>query len=328
LKKGYLSIGFSDFAEDEDFIAKTKSWADFENAMRNTWAAGSRRRFFLWNFIAEMKTGEWVIVPQGNTFSIYEIESNALLTNDPGLEALVKDPDFKAQNREKIQWDKEKFFILEGKGKRVDIGFVRKVKLIEENIPRDGFSESALRSRMKFRGTNANISDLSESIQNARAFFKDNKPINIKATLYEKSARVWLEAIRTQLHHGQFEKLVAGYFRRIGATRITGKEHGKPGDADVIASFEPLRTTINVQVKHHIGTTDTHAVEQIKSFSKAKGIMADGYVNQYWAITSADEFSDEAEKLALDETEGEDVLLITGQEFAEMLMDAGIQNIE
>jgi hypothetical protein len=51
--------------------------------------------------------------------------------------------------------------------------------------------------------------------------------------------------------------------------------------------------------------------------------LNDGYLRQYWVISSSDTFSEECIKLSIEKG----VLLIDGRQFVRMLMEAGIQNI-
>jgi len=59
--------------------------------------------------------------------------------------------------------------------------FYRKVKSVLLNIPREGYADQGLYSRMKIRQTNADITDSAESVENARKAFEQKKPINISA---------------------------------------------------------------------------------------------------------------------------------------------------
>jgi predicted Mrr-cat superfamily restriction endonuclease len=74
LEQGYLSIGFSDFA-DPEFLEKTfrKDWASFEEWFADEWGQNPPGRYSLWRFIAEMRKGDRVAVPSPSTFSVYEI---------------------------------------------------------------------------------------------------------------------------------------------------------------------------------------------------------------------------------------------------------------
>jgi hypothetical protein len=87
--------------------------------------------------------------------------------------------------------------------------------------------------------------------------------------------------------------------------------------------FDQLYTIINVQAKLHEVETDEWAVKQINDFALSKENADDGYLRQYWVISSADSYSENAICLAKEKN----VLLINGKEFVRMLILAGIQRI-
>ena len=317
MEKGYLSIGFSDFCCN-DFLEQLandvdKSWNYFEDRILNEWGNKPRSRYNLWRFIKEMKKGDWVIVPEwGGTFSIYELaEDDVILASDDTIDLPEKD-----WNGNKVERDNDKMIRTSNQkeGEYYDIGFLRKCKPIEINIPRQEFADMALNSRMKIRNTNADISDLKESIETALDSFRNKKPINLKEILVDKTVSIWNE------------KLVKWYFAQIGASEvyIPPKYYGgKQGDVDVIATFEKIKTIIYVQVKQYDGETSDWAVQQIVDFSNSKEFGSDNYFSQLWVISSADCFSEECKNMAA----ANHVRLINGEEFARMLLDEGIDSL-
>lgn len=326
LENGYLSIGFSDFCY-KDFLEKvciSKDWNYMEEEIKKCWGELPRIRYNLWRFISEMKKGDWVVVPSWGSFSIYEVkEDEAILANDCSVVLPAQD-----WNGRRIIRDSETNLIrISDEKDYLDLGFLRKVSLVEKDIPREGFADSALTSRMKIRGTNADISDLEVSIMNSLDSFRMNKPINLKAQILEKSLETWESVILDSLNPSKFEKLVRWYFDRVGATEtyIPPKNYeGKQGDVDVIAVFEKIKTIINVQVKFYRGETSTWAIEQIKDFSEAKESSYEGYIRQYWVITSSDSFSQESTNLAKENN----IILIDGKQFILMLLDVGLESLE
>ncbi len=106
-----------------------------------------------------------------------------------------------------------------------------------------------------------------------------------------------LELITEKLDPARLEKLIEWYFKRIGASSVdppAKNESGKEGDADIVATFEPIKTIIYVQAKHHVGTTDAWAVEQIASYVENKELgREDGYTRIPWVISTALNFSTE-----------------------------------
>jgi hypothetical protein len=326
LEKGYLSIGFSEFS-NQKFLEKVSNedWDYFEEQFNTAWEDRSRRiRHSLWRFIAGMKKNDLVLVPHPwQTFSVYKItEAHALIPASIQPEA-----DWEDWNEVKILKNREKRLILEGEEDSLDIGFLRKVKPVEESIPRYEYADAALTARMKIRQTNADISDLRESVDAALESFKQQKPVDFKNILLENSVEPWLEIVKSKLTPAKFETLVKLYFERIGATSIEmhpgENSPDKSGDVDIAAEFESLRTIINVQVKFHQGETSEWPVHQLKDYAASIETIRDGYFRLYWVISTSDSFSKECERLAA----RNNILLIDGRAFVRMVIDAGMQNI-
>ena len=330
MEKGYLSIGFSDFCcndflEQLDNDIDNDAWNYFEDRILNEWGCKPRSRKSLWRFIKKMKKGDWVIVPEwGGTFSIYELaEDDVILASDDSIDLPEKD-----WNGNKVERDNNKMIRTsdQKEGQRYDIGFLRKCKPIEINIPRQEFADMALNARMKIRNTNADISDLKESIETALDSFRNKKPINLKEILVDKTVSIWNETIKTALKPEKYEKLVKWYFAQIGASEvyIPPKNYGgKQGDVDVIATFEKIKTIVYVQVKKYDNETSDWAVQQIVDFSNSKEIGSDDYFSQFWVISSSDCFSEECKNMAA----ANHVRLINGEEFVRMLLDVGIDSL-
>ncbi len=326
LEKGYLSIGFSDFCTDDFFdnVAENQDWDYLENDFNECWGFLPRTRYNLWRFLAEMEKGDYVVVPSWGTFSIYELcDSLPIMANDKSIDLPEKD-----WNGIKILRDeKTRFLKLENEKKYLDIGYLRKVKPICVDISRADYADSALTSRMKIRSTNADISDLATNIKNAIKSYKNKRPINLKADVLEKSIDIWNEIILNELNPDKYERLVRWYFKKIGATEsyIPPKNSAdKIGDVDVIATFENIKTIINVQVKFYKGETSDWAINQINDFAKSRENMSDGYSRQYWVISSSNTFSEKSYNLAKENN----ILLIDGKQFVSMLINVGIDSLE
>jgi predicted Mrr-cat superfamily restriction endonuclease len=337
LERGYLTIGFSDFSRLEfvlkkpEFISKSRQDGSyFDNTYREEWGGGLwRSRWGLWYFLAEMKTGDQVVVPgfpsQGS-FSIFEImDDNALAIGS------VETAGLKTWIGEIVTL---KDGLLSCNEKVIDLGFARKVRLIESGLSRSSFADAALTSRMKIRVTTADISNLEASVERAIEAFRSNRPINLHTTLLEQHTKATLDAICRELNDAKFEQLIAWYFRKVGATQVeipAKNESGKEGDADIIATFEPLKTIIYVQAKKHTGETNAWAVEQIKDYRDKKDAvlnevdaMDDGYSRIAWVVSTAKGFSDECSSLAKQNK----ILLLNGEEFVRLLLNAGIEGLD
>ena len=322
LERDLLSIGFWDYAT-EDFLNKTTDGNGeyFDEQFQSTHKGESTKyRWSLWYFLYEMDKSDWVIVPSDGVFSIYEIlEKKAILPSQIELDEL------KDWNGNKITQGKDKF-LIDNNNEDIEIGFLRRVKPIYRNISRSAFADNSLTKRLKTHWTTSKVNDLEDNIKASIVRFEKNKPINLKYSILESSVNTWLKLIYSELNDGKFENLVCSYFVQIGSTdvyRPSKNETNKKGDVDVIATFEQLHTIIHVQVKLHEVETDEWAVEQIKDFAKSKADIDDGFLRQYWVISSSECFSENAINLAKENN----VLLIDGKEFVRMLILSGIQKV-
>lgn len=265
-----------------------------------------------------MSKGDIVVVPTWGVFSLFEIADDEVLSNES-----IDIGFFKDWNGHYASWHDDGY-IYNVNDKCIDLGFYRKVKPVLLNIPREGYADQGLYSRMKIRQTNADISDLAESVEYAREAFKQKKPINLKEQMLEETAPKLFSLIENFTNDTKFENLVEWYLKSLGARVDTPSKNESPtedGDADKVAYFENIKTAIMVQVKKHEGTTDDWAVQQIKAF-KANHNYGD-YHTQMWVISSCQDFSARAKI----EAENEGVRLINGMEFAKMILNAGLEGL-
>ncbi|MGB4655393.1 MAG: restriction endonuclease [Bacteroidales bacterium] len=324
LDKGLISIGYSDFSEPQ-FIEKCSgNWDEFENYFDKTWGNRPRTRYNLWRFISEMEKGDYILVPGSGVFSIYEIIDDEIITS---VELDVKNL--------KDWWDNSivkddnncLYRIKPDNENHIDLGFFRRVKPIATNISRYDYADNALTARMKIQNTNACISDLEQSIKTAITAYNNKKPINLYSLIIETAKNEVLDIIKSQLNPDKFELLIQWYFRKIGASKVyipAKNESDKSGDADIIATFEPIKTIIYVQAKFHDGETNSWALEQINEYKEYKdSSMDDGFSKIAWVISSADSYSIDCEELA----KNYKVQLVNGIQFATLLLEAGISNI-
>ena len=315
----YLSIGWSDFSEDT-FVLYVKNRGEnaIDEAMQNAGWGLPRNRWNLWRFIKGMAKGDIVVVPTWGEFSLFEIADDEVLSNE-SMDASI----FQNWNGKMASRYEDGYFHNE-EGNIIDLGFYRKVKPVLLHIPREGYTDQELYSRMKIRQTNADISDLKESIEYAQKAFEEKKPINLKEQIVEETAPKLLSLIEKLTNDMKFENLVGWYLKSLGArveTPSKSESCTEDGDADKVGYFENIKTAIMVQVKKHEGTTDDWAVQQIKSF-KANHNYGD-YHTQMWVISSAERFNDKA----MNEAEAAGVRLINGIEFARMILDAGLEGL-
>ena len=315
----YLSIGWSDFSEDA-FVLDVKNRGEnaIDEAMQNAGWGLPRNRWNLWRFIKGMAKGDIVVVPTWGEFSLFEIADDEVLSNE-SMDASI----FQNWNGKMASRYEDGYFHNE-EGNIIDLGFYRKVKPVLLHIPREGYTDQELYSRMKIRQTNADISDLKESIEYAQKAFEEKKPINLKEQIVEETAPKLLSLIEKLTNDMKFENLVGWYLKSLGARVETPSKNEsctEDGDADKVGYFENIKTAIMVQVKKHEGTTDDWAVQQVKAF-KANHNYSD-YYTQMWVISSCEKFSEKA----LNEAEAAGVRLINGNEFARMILDAGLEGL-
>ena len=318
-KHNYLSIGWSDFSDDI-FVKDVQDRGEvaIDDAMQKEGWGLPRNRWNLWRFIVEMKKGDMIVVPTWGEFSVFEIADDIVLSNDSINLAIYQDWNGRLATKH------EDGCIYNVDGKSVDLGFYRRVEPVLINIPRKDYADQALTSRMKIRQTNAEITDLKESIEYAIGAFKTNKPIKIKEQIVEETAPILLEKIEKFADADKFEELVGWYLESLGAKIDTPLKNESPtesGDADKVGYFDSIKTAIMVQVKKHEGTTDDWAVQQIKAF-KANHNYGD-YYTQMWVISSCKEYSEDA----MIEAAAAGVRLINGIEFSKMILDAGLEGL-
>lgn len=337
LKKGLLSIGFAGLAPNNKFLEAARNGDDktFNEEFSKAFPA-LKNKSSLRNFLHFQK-GDLVVVPGPKIFSVYEIvgektrPTQELDRNDiPEKNWNNQELFLNKQGEEPIKdHEKEMTDGLYAKNDKqqvtpIDLGFFWEVRPVVENVPRNPYAKSKLTSRLKARQTCLDIGDLEKEITESIACFKENKPIDLRVNLIAKTAGIWKKEILDSLNDVKFEQLVKSFLKKIGATEVvnhTKNESGKVGDVDVSATFENIKVIIDVQAKFHQGETSEWAVEQIHKFSES--ISDDDYCRVPWVITSADDYSDAAKHLA----EEKGVRLIDGNEFVQMLMDAGLDGL-
>jgi len=324
-KRNLLSIGFGDFSDEETVDRIISNPDDLGNIFIENWGGEPpRNRFGLLNFITKMKKNDYVLVPQANTFDVYEIVGEKPFSNEKlditDLEDLWGYTIYLDENNHLYRFDDEHKKI------NIDLGFYWSVKPIALNISRYDYADQALISRMKVRQTNVNIDDLEENLLSAIEASRKNEPINLHDLICKSTTNEILNLIHDKIDSSKFEELVSEYMISIGAdsTEIPPKNNSstEEGDADIIAYFESLKLVVLVQVKKHQGKTDEWAIEQIISFKKNNKISED-YTTVMWVISTCEDYSKDARDKAI----SGGVRLIDGKEFVKMLLEAGIKKI-
>ena len=318
-KKGYISIGWLDFST-ENYLSMIRSGVEgFDKMMDEQGYGRPRNRWNLWRFVNEMSEGDIVVMPFPYSFAICKISDNKVFTNESIDPELLVDRD---GNRVTFEEDG---YLHNSNGDLIDLGFYRKVEVVEKEIPRE-YADQALYSRMKIRQTNADICDLAGSINDAVEAFRKGKPVNLRESVMESAAPLILEKIRGLQNDSKFESLVEWYLKSLGASRVEtpwrGESPSEAGDADKVAYFDNIGFAIMVQIKKHSGITDDWAVTQIKAYSTNHNFGE--YSTALWVVSSGDGFSEEACRLAQENG----VRLIDGPQFARMILDAGLDGLE
>ena len=334
LEKKVLVTGYSDLA-NEPFLEKVLSTpnedgrkAIVRSEMVKLWGEAHPRKIpILLRFLAGFKKGDWVLLPLWTEFGVYE-----LVSDKPSVIGNLEGDHFMAETGKEGSQKEDKIEIRDGKlyqGDRdVDLGFYWKVEPIVAWKLKDHYWRPALRRRSDgIRFSTANISDVEKEVKETVLACQKEDPIG-KNPFLKKGHLEILNALQSSLVPKTLEKLVKHYFKSIGATRVimpSGNVREKEGDADVIADFDSIRTTIYVQVKHHLPDSETPewAVEQIKKYKEYKEDKEEGigdHTSIAWVVSTAKQFTTEA----IGDAIGADVLLINGPAFADMLFRAGI----
>lgn len=325
LNAGLLSIGWSDFSTRE-FIEEVRKYGDkaIIKNMERRWGVVSRNRHNLKRFMCEMKAGDYVVVPKPYVYDVYEItDDEVLCTKD--VESIIQNISISEGKKVELR---DNHFYVQNTDQVIDIGFFRRIKRIELNIPRNDYSTSNLISAMKFRGTNMRITKYGADIDNAIERHKKGKPIKVHDEIAKSCADIILKYLQDFIGPDAFEEVVCSYFRKIGADVYKPSKNSKKedyADADVVATFHAARLVVYVQVKHHKDKTYTSswAIEQVSKWREQKSCNDSNYTTAAWVISTA-KYNDNT----LNDATDADVLLINGEEFAHMLLEAGIRELK
>lgn len=249
-------------------------------------AAGS-----MWRFFHEMRVGDVVVVPvPGSQFRAAEV------TSPPYFVESAVDVDFAW--RRSVKW------------------------LTASPVPRS-HAPNSLQKRMKARQTAVDATDLLAEIG---AALRATHPISFRTAVLSGAKGVVAQAIQESVTDAQLEDLVMRLARTGGAhTFKPPKNSGKPGDADVIATYD-LRianqdSTVKVayQVKQHQGESDESGVQQLLDRMAAEPDIAHGVF-----VTAADKVSERARTLA----EENDIIVLAEAELVEWILSVGLARLD
>jgi predicted Mrr-cat superfamily restriction endonuclease len=280
--KGLLEEGLSFY----DFRERVKAAYNIEN---NRSAAAFAR--FLWEFLKEMKPGDYVVVPSGGQFYVAEVVGDPYYDESHPV----------AAHRRPVRWLNDK-------------------KPISREL-----ASRALQSRMKARGTLLDTSDLVADIEKVLEDAKRGETPNLAEEL---RARM-VEAVRQELTQGRmnpdrFETLVERMAKAMGAVEVKWVPRRSDQGADVIADFQlmgGLLVTVGIQAKFYQPgkPMGKDAVDQLAQALRA-GVADMGLV-----ITTGD-VSEEAYQAAGEYLSRENLRIgiLDGRELAELIVDKGL----
>jgi len=287
--KGLLEEGLS----LSDFRERVKATYGIEN---NRSAAAFAR--FLWEFIKEMKPGDYVVVPSRGQFYVAEVVGDPYYDENHPVAAHRRPV---AAHRRPVRWLNDK-----------------------KPIPRE-LASAALQGRMKARGTLMDTSDLVADIEKVLEDAKRGETPNLAREL---RARM-VEAVRQELTRGRmnpdrFETLVERMAQAMGAVEAKWVPRRSDQGADVVADFElmgGLLVTVGIQAKFYQPgkPMGRHAVDQLAQALRA-GVAEMGLV-----ITTGD-VSEEAYQAAEEYLSRENlqISILGGKELAELIVDKGL----
>lgn len=294
LSTNELVIGWS----DADFTVLPQEWDAFRNAVlamapdQNAWSVGQQAGN-MWRFVVDMKPGDLVAVPDGGNVYVAEVNGPA------HYDAVHHEHD--APHRRPCEWLNDK-----------------------RPLRRDD-AESALIKSLKAR--QACVSASYEAIVDLLDYVdgsSGDRPLErsplgrFPADLTSAVLNV-LRDKRAHLSDWRAEAIVAGLFRRLGASDVRIPPRRVDVGADVVANFEQLGLKIVAQVKYHTDPqwkTSEGALQQLMNGMDAES------ADVGWLITWGEFPFDKDQGDAL--AEGRNIRLIDGRELAGLLVEAGL----
>ena len=320
-KEGLLITGWGGIA-DVAFLSavKGKNHHDFSEIYEKRVGEKKRNRFCLYWFLNEFKKGDYVIAPSGKTFSVYEIVEDHPHPKADLLSYLLP-------NYSKFVEVRGNDFYEPGTNRILDSGFFWKVRPVETGISKNGYASNGVQKRLKFQMTNIEMTDLGADIEEAIKRQKEKSPILVKEEILNDISGTIVEKLTERINDHEFEKVVKWYLEEMGAdiAMIPSKNNltAISGDADVIALFNNLRVVVFAQVKQYQNSVGKSAIEQVvKAYQSYKDDFEE-YTPILWVVTTCNTFIQDA----LDYAAANHVRCITGDEFARMMLDVGLKNL-
>ncbi len=275
-------------------------WSTFRDTVYRTYYpedADKRRAGIaagqLWRFIRDMDVGSIVLVPSERGFYVAEVTGPA--RHDPRY---AEDD---TAHRRPARWLNNK-----------------------QPIPRS-HARSALQTRMKFQQTIVDATDLLPEIDDVLEHLGRASPPSFGDDFQRALVRSALHEIRTgRINDYGFERLVSEVLESLGAISADIVPRRNDVGADILARFHVAKTfsiLLAVQAKHY---DERAPVDETVVNKLVEGMEAAGTIYG-WVVTSGI-FSESAVRRAreLVEDRGLHVELIDGEQFAAMIVDAGL----
>lgn len=319
-KEGLLITGWGGIA-DVAFLSavKGKNHHDFSEIYEKRAGEKKRNRFCLYWFLNEFKKGDYVTVPSGKSFSVYEI-----VEDHPHPKADLQS--YLLSKYSKYVDVRGNDFYEPGTNRILDTGFFWKVKQVETDISK-GYASNGIQKRLKCQMTNIEMTDLGEDLEEAIIRKRNNSTIFIKEEIVNDISGTVVDKLTKRINDQDFEKVVKWYLEEIGAdiAMIPSKNKlaANSGDADVIALINDLQVVVFAQVKQYQNSVGKSAIEQVvKAYQSYKDGFEE-YSPILWVVTTCNTFDNDALVYAA----ANHVRCITGDEFARMMLDVGIKNL-
>ncbi len=310
----YLSIGCGSGklspADYRDIRDAAQPFGDFERIYaEKVQPGGTKRRHSLYKFLFLYKPGDYLVIPQGAVFHVFRVAGEVEFLDDVRTQLCA------------AGYDPEQIL-----AEQADLAFFRRVEPVKLSMERRQYAWGALASAMRYRGTVLYLSEAAKS--GVAEAIKAEAGISFAAEMSNSLIGTLVEQLQ-RLTDTQFESLICWYFLKLGADEasvLPKRYAGKQGqeDTDVFAQFNALNLRIYVQAKAFRNTADLNwACRQIAGYKQLHVTDWYEYTNIFWVVTSAVHLEYDA---ALPEQEN--IRIIDGEEFAQMLLDVGFRSMD
>lgn len=301
--EGKISIGWSSIVASgsgEETIQKAQSgnrhdFFEYCLDFHNEWLTRTRC-YYLYNFLT-LSEGDIVLIPAPHEYTICKVKKGAEVYSEPG----------------------------------VDIGFVVDVEILKDRCSRKDSLDNALTQKMKFRGTNLVLSREETYLEVDNLLSGDELGNTVIIQDFSPTKKVIIDQIQTYLYDkiqpDDLERIVEKYLVHIGAEyayipskNSKHKDNDSCADIDVIGIFPKIGVQVLVQVKQHIGETDSYGIEQLAAY---KNLVKTDENNRCPQPVKCFITLGNLTVEAMESAEKESIKVYDGTSFAEELYDSG-----